>query len=702
MIAMISKGLTGLTWSAPGSRSTAPGCSNPFWVALNTFLRSLGIDALAAGAQEPYFDVSSAAACAGIADTVVNALFGGGTENQFRFKGTLDTLKPLRDQIRDILNNAMGYFTWSFGKLKLGCRINATPETFFTSGNMLFRSLRIEPLKPAFEKLTISFADEEYLFQKNTVDYVDQDYALRNGRVQNPKASQFGLIGSSTKSQVARIATIRTREELGGVGVDEQKNARVASWKTTILGLDTEAGRVTGVIDPNVPTGYGAFRIQSWRLNRDWSIDISAKSVTDSMYDMSNGTVPVDVPTPEQPIQAPRDSDVPPAPLFSGRVALDDPTSAEVYDLSLTSTVNIRTITSGTWTFYYFDATATMPTLTASLTAGATSMTVSSATGISNGTYMRIGSEIVLAGTPSGTTVPITRAQFTTSAASHSSGATVTILSARAVGTSFPPDFFTSPALATWTMRTSLPGQTVIAISGYVTNAYGNSPTTTILVNLVLSKPLVHPGVHAVDGDIAIWMSDEVVDSGVLLTSIATKLGVQQEAYTYAADSGTANAYAVTLSPVPTLLAGSVVVLKIAHTNTGASTLAVNGGSATAVKKASTGLLNLAAGEFQAGQIAVVIYDGTVWQWVSGNGIGVPGTGFNPADAEVPAGTLGGGNPTFTLAHSPSPAASLLLYLNPVLQVQGRDYTLSGNTITYNIPPNPNEGGDWHVCWYRY
>jgi len=74
----------------------------------------------------------------------------------------------------------------------------------------------------------------------------------------------------------------------------------------------------------------------------------------------------------------------------------------------------------------------------------------------------------------------------------------------------------------------------------------------------------------------------------------------------------------------------------------------------------------------------------------------------NYADNEVPSGTINGTNLAFTVAHTVNPAASLQLYLNGVLQMQGRDYTLSGTTITYTVAPNISEGGDWHVCWYRY
>jgi hypothetical protein len=431
MIAMISQGLAGLTWGSPGSRSSVPGLTNPFWVTVNTFLRSLGIEAKDAATQEFYFDVLAAAACGAVADTTVASLFGGGSESQFRFKGAIQTLKPLRDRLQEILNNCLGYYTWSFGKLKLGCRTNANPETYFSSGNMLFGSLKIDPIRPQFEKLTVEFADEEFLFKKNTADYTDLDYALRNGRVQNPKAAQIGLIGSSTKSQSARIAVIRTREELGGVGEIEQRNARIATWKTTVLGLDTEAGQVVGVYDQDLPGGFGRFRIQSWRLNRDWSIEITGKTVTDSMYDLATGNVTVGVAVVAQPTQAAIDTGPPPEPIFLGQVAPDNLMAAEVYDLHFDSTINIRTIIQGTFTFFYDDPTD--PGL------GTRTKVVSVAWPYD---FFVI--------TPPATTM-------------------------------------TTEALD-WVMKCELPGMHISRIDGFVTNLYSDSPTYSILVDLQLAN----------------------------------------------------------------------------------------------------------------------------------------------------------------------------------------------------------------------
>jgi hypothetical protein len=103
---------------------------------------------------------------------------------------------------------------------------------------------------------------------------------------------------------------------------------------------------------------------------------------------------------------------------------------------------------------------------------------------------------------------------------------------------------------------------------------------------------------------------------------------VQQQTFSYAADTGSANAYAVTLSPVPSLVAGEPVVFLAAHTNTGASTLAVNGGSPIAIYKQG-GMIALAAGDIVSGQMALLGYDGTHFQMQSQSGIAPATLGAN-------------------------------------------------------------------------
>jgi hypothetical protein len=93
--------------------------------------------------------------------------------------------------------------------------------------------------------------------------------------------------------------------------------------------------------------------------------------------------------------------------------------------------------------------------------------------------------------------------------------------------------------------------------------------------------------------------------------------------------------------------------------------------------------------------------DGQVLTWVAANNDWEPkpgGSGGGTAvTQEVPTGTINGTNTTFTLSAAPSPASSLLLFLNGVEQLPGTDYTLSGSTITYINAP---VAGDWHNAWY--
>ena len=44
-----------------------------------------------------------------------------------------------------------------------------------------------------------------------------------------------------------------------------------------------------------MPGGSGEFRVSSWKLNKDYSIDIQGRTTTDSMYDLVAGPKPADV-----------------------------------------------------------------------------------------------------------------------------------------------------------------------------------------------------------------------------------------------------------------------------------------------------------------------------------------------------------------------------------------------------------------------
>ena len=64
-------------------------------------------------------------------------------------------------------------------------------------------------------------------------------------------------------------------------------------------------------------------------------------------------------------------------------------------------------------------------------------------------------------------------------------------------------------------------------------------------------------------------------------------------------------------------------------------------------------------------------------------------------------GTVNGSNAVFMLVSTPSPAGSLELFRNGLLQRQGADYQVSGNTITFFLASVP-QSGDLLVASYRF
>jgi hypothetical protein len=65
------------------------------------------------------------------------------------------------------------------------------------------------------------------------------------------------------------------------------------------------------------------------------------------------------------------------------------------------------------------------------------------------------------------------------------------------------------------------------------------------------------------------------------------------------------------------------------------------------------------------------------------------------------SGTINGSNVTFTISPTPFDANSIQLYLARQPQIQGIDYTISGGTITYVVPPDGSLSGQPHVAIYQ-
>ena len=303
MVAYVNQGLRAWVWTSPGTRSYGPAITNPVWIAVNMLLRARGLrlDAGATTAQlnfaETLFDVNAALAAASICNSSVTAIVGAGSETQFRFRGSIQEEKPLRDWIQEVLMNCLGYYTFAFGKMKIGIRENSSSVEAFTSSNILFRSLQLGPVKPSFNHLTANFADSDFQYAGNSVTVYDIDHATTIGGGGGPQflKSTVNLCGTFTKSQAARIVSTRLREELGGITAAERKAARKLSFKTTVLSLNTEPGMVCSMTHEDMPGGAGEFRITSWKLNPDYSIDVQGQTTTDSMYDLVTGPKPADV-----------------------------------------------------------------------------------------------------------------------------------------------------------------------------------------------------------------------------------------------------------------------------------------------------------------------------------------------------------------------------------------------------------------------
>jgi len=84
----------------------------------------------------------------------------------------------------------------------------------------------------------------------------------------------------------------------------------------------------------------------------------------------------------------------------------------------------------------------------------------------------------------------------------------------------------------------------------------------------------------------------------------------------YAADAGVSDAYAITLTPVPTAyVTGMIIHFKANTLNTGAATLNVNSLGVKTIKKDNNA--DLETGDIVASQIVSVIYDGTNFQLLS-------------------------------------------------------------------------------------
>ena len=90
--------------------------------------------------------VGDGSGAAEIAAAQVPAIMGGGTETQFQFQGIISSQKPFRDWLTEVLNCCLGFYSWEFGKLKLGCTRLTTAALDRHSPRRCTRSDRRRPI----------------------------------------------------------------------------------------------------------------------------------------------------------------------------------------------------------------------------------------------------------------------------------------------------------------------------------------------------------------------------------------------------------------------------------------------------------------------------------------------------------------------------------------------------------------------------
>lgn len=115
----------------------------------------------------------------------------------------------------------------------------------------------------------------------------------------------------------------------------------------------------------------------------------------------------------------------------------------------------------------------------------------------------------------------------------------------------------------------------------------------------------------------------------------------QNRIWRYAPDTGSVNAMAATIyPPVTQLAAGLGVFLNVANTNTGAATFNLNGLGAQPVVRGNGSALS--AGDLNAGEIAMLQYDGAHWQVINFFGFSLSATNNNVVNLSIPYATDNG------------------------------------------------------------
>jgi hypothetical protein len=193
-------------------------------------------------------------------------------------------------------------------------------------------------------------------------------------------------------------------------------------------------------------------------------------------------------------------------------------------------------------------------------------------------------------------------------------------------------------------------GNALLGATVAVTN-YPSGATASIYATNGTTQPIANATVAAdITGQVSFFAPDGAYTLTYAYkgTTYKTRAPVQMAdpmGFVAATDSGSANAYVVTSNAYPAqLYTGLKLEFKAANSNTGASTLVLNGSAAIAINQ--PGGLGIIAGMIQANGLVRVEYDGTQWQIVGsqsqpfyGLSLAEGTAGVTPANYAYPIGT---------------------------------------------------------------
>lgn len=274
--------------------------------------------------------------------------------------------------------------------------------------------------------------------------------------------------------QKLRLARVRPEEPRGAKFLDG-----VVSWE--------EPKETSNVTHYNIYLDLETNLVQRVPQGQVTVAGLSGERVFISSYNELSGLESIKILL-DQQIGSP-DKDVPPKPtaLVSNRPGYLVLTYPSFIDL-----VNVATISSATWTIYYFDESAPVKSqLDGAITDTSTATILDSVALFSVGDYALIEGEIVfVAAVDSGTnTLTISRGQLASVADSHADDKNIYRLNSLQVITPLEASLIGSPEWSTWEYAVPMRFARVVGFDLFVSNARGNSPAAdTVNYSSVLSE----------------------------------------------------------------------------------------------------------------------------------------------------------------------------------------------------------------------